>query len=388
MELNNKLWEGIIVDQKTCYYCGTKYPLEEECCPLCGQTEVEPEAVDETPVELTGDIVEEKEVKEKKTRKRGNAISTVICILLAVAILAGALFILNTLGVISFEKEPADETSLSLPVEEQVPAEVLCTGIDLAPSNAAFNEVGTTVSLIVTVEPAGCTEEIVYQSADESVVTVSDNGVITAVGNGQTEITVSCGEFAKSMDVVCTIADEEEPDHADEPVEVIPETLSLSVEDFTLFEAGETAKITVDGLPEGASVIWSTSNESVAVVQDGKVTGTGGGTATVTATIGDTELKCIVRCNFEGTYVSVTTDETSDDAPFIFPSDVTISVQESFVVRLVQNDARLQGVTWSVANSQVCTVDPNGKVVGLSVGTTEITGVYNGVEYTCIVRCK
>lgn len=375
------------MSQKICYYCGTKYPLEDECCPLCGQTEVEPEAVDETPVELTADLVHE-DIKEKNTQKRGNVISTVICILLAVAVLAGALFILNTLGVISFEKEPADESSLSLPVEEQTPAEVLCTGIDLAPSSAAFNEVGTTVSLLVTIEPAGCTEEIVYQSADETVATVSENGVITAVGAGTTEITVFCGEFAKSMDVVCTIEDAQVPEDTDEPVEDTVESASLSAEDFTLFEAGETAVITVNGLPEGATVAWTSSNESVAVVKDGKVTGTGGGTATVTATIGDTELKCIVRCKFEGTYVPETTDETSDDEPFIFPEDVTITAQETFVVRLVQNDARVQGVQWSVANSQICTVAPDGTVVGVSTGTTKITGVYNGVEYTCIVRCK
>lgn len=390
------------MNQKVCYYCGTKYPLEDECCPLCGQTEVEPEALDETPVELTADVTDEdvKENDRKKSKKGGarssnpsNVISTIICILLAVAVIAGTVFILNTLGIISFEKQPADDSSLTLPVEEQTSAEVLCAGIDLAPSNAAFNEVGTTVNLIVTIDPAGCTEEVSYQSGDETVATVSDSGVVTAVGSGTTEITVTCGNFAKSMEVVCTI-EEEVPEEPVETIEIDPESVSLSTEDFSFFEAGETAKITINGLPEGAQVKWSSSNEAVAIVEDGKVTGTGGGTATVTAAIGETELKCVVRCKFEGTFVPETTetgdtaDDSSEEAPFIFPADVTISVDETFDVRLVQNDARIQGVEWSVADGSICTVDANGAVIGQAPGVTEITGLYNGVKYTCIVRCR
>lgn len=376
---------------KICYYCGTEYPAEAPCCPLCEQTEVEPEAVDEIPAELEVEMIDEKdailEAKKAKKAKRGNVISTVVCVLLAVAIVAGALFILNTLGVISFEKEPADETTLTLPVEQQTPVEVLCTGIDLTPSNAAFNAVGSTVNLIVTVEPAGCTEALAFQSADESVATVTENGIVTAVGNGTTEITVSCGQFAKSMDVVCTIA-EETPEDVPETGEVDLSSLALSVEDFTLFAPGETAQISIDGLPENVEVTWSSSDETVAVVKDGKVTGTGGGTATITAMVADVKLSCIVRSKFEGTFVPETTDETSEDAPFIFPEDVTITVQETFVVRLVENDARIQGVSWRSANEQICTVAADGTVVGIAPGVTEITGTYNGQEYTCIVRCK
>ena len=90
------------MDQKTCYYCGTKYPIEDECCPLCGQTEIEPEALDETPVEITTEPEVDNSVEERQQRRNKNAnlVSTIICIVLAIAVVAGALFILNTLGVL------------------------------------------------------------------------------------------------------------------------------------------------------------------------------------------------------------------------------------------------------------------------------------------------
>lgn len=384
------------MEQKTCYYCGTKYPLEDECCPLCGQTELEEEALDEMPVELTvEDPAEQTPIKSAKGKaraaKRSNVISTIICILLAMAVVAGALFILNSLGILSFEEKPADESSLTLPVETDRPLEVPCIGIDLAPGSAAFNEIGTSITLAVTVEPSDCTEEIVFESSNESVATVSADGKVTAVGNGAAEITVTCGEYAKSMEVFCQIEEVPEetdtPDNTDEPVT----ELSLSTEDFSLFEAGETAKIVVNGLQDGETVHWSSSDETVAAVDEGKVTAVGGGTATISATVGDTTLKCIVRCKFEGTapVQPTTPDETTDDgAPFLSHEDVTLTQGETFHIRLVQGESRVQGVQWSSTDNSVCDVALDGTVTCNGSGIAKVIGTYNGVQYSCIVRCS
>lgn len=49
-----------------------------------------------------------------------------------------------------------------------------------------------TQQLSVTVDPAGA--EVSYSSADETVATVSDTGLVTGVGNGDTVVTVSAGD--------------------------------------------------------------------------------------------------------------------------------------------------------------------------------------------------
>ncbi len=377
------------MEKKKCYYCGTEYPLEDACCPICEQTEIEPEAIDEAPAEIMEDTVKSAPAKAgraEKKQKRANVISTIVCILLGIAVVAGVLFILNTLGVITFDKTPANETSLSLPVEDETPTEVHCTGVDVAPATVEFIAEGNTIALTASVSPVNCTEKVMFTSSDEAVATVDENGVVTCVGNGTAEITVTCGEFAKSVAVTCTIEEETtEPVEASDPV--------LSSDDFTLFEAGETAMLRVTGIPEGATVVWASSKPAVASVEDGKVTALSRGTATVSATIGDVTLKCIVRCNLPESAEPVVTPDVpevpaADSGIVISHDDVTITFGESFVVRLVQDNARVQGVAWTSSNETVCTVEQDGTVVGRGAGTATVTGTYNGASYRCIVRCS
>ena len=380
------------MEKKKCYYCGTEYPLEDACCPICEQTEIEPEAIDEAPAEImedTAPAVSAKADRVEKKQKRANVISTIVCILLGIAVVAGVLFILNTLGVISFDKAPANETSLTLPVEDPTPADVLCTGVDVAPATTEFIAEGNTIALAVTVSPVNCTEKILFASSDETVATVTDTGVVTCVANGTAEITVTCGEFAKSVQVTCTIEDETEDETTVPEEEMNP---VLSSVDFTLFETGETAKLYVTGIAEDATVEWTSSNPAVASVEDGTVTALGRGTATISAKIGDVTLKCIVRCNLpESAAPVITPDNTENNTGntdiIISHDDVTIAFGESFLVRLVQDNARVQGVSWTTSNESVCTVEQNGTVVGRGTGTATVTGTYNGMTYRCIVRC-
>jgi len=68
--------------------------------------------------------------------------------------------------------------------------------------------------------------------------------------------------------------------------------------DFTLKNIGDSFRLEVENLPEGAEVMWSISDESVATIaEDGTVTAVAGGTATATAAFGDggSGLSCIVR---------------------------------------------------------------------------------------------
>lgn len=49
---------------------------------------------------------------------------------------------------------------------------------------------GATRQLNVTVEPDGIEAEVTYLSSDDAVATVDENGLVTAIGEGTTTITV------------------------------------------------------------------------------------------------------------------------------------------------------------------------------------------------------
>ena len=82
--------------------------------------------------------------------------------------------------------------------EEYVPA----TGITLNQSSINLN-VGATETLTATVAPVGAYPNVIWSSSDDSIATVSANGVVTAVAEGSATITAMTisGGFTSSCEV-------------------------------------------------------------------------------------------------------------------------------------------------------------------------------------------
>lgn len=159
---------------------------------------------------------------------------------------------------------------------------VPATGVSLTP-DVLNVEKGSTIQLSTSVTPLNATNKTVtYSSNNTNVATVSANGLVSAVNEGQAIITVTTqdGNFTDSTSVTVNPAG---TGTAVTGVSVSPETRSLTLgNSFTA-----TATIT----PANATnknVTWSSSNSSVADVNSsGIVTSTGIGTAVITATTVD-----------------------------------------------------------------------------------------------------
>lgn len=113
--------------------------------------------------------------------------------------------------------------------------------------------------------------EIVWITSDESVATVSDDGLVTAVGSGTAFVTAGAeNEFATAI------------------IEVkAAESLSVG-EDFLTMEPGQSALLSVETVPASGAeeIVWTSSDESVATVsENGEVTAAGKGQAVVRAEI-------------------------------------------------------------------------------------------------------
>ncbi len=143
---------------------------------------------------------------------------------------------------------------------------------------------GESNSISATVQPADLKNfTLIWSSSNESVATV-DNGVITAIGAGTTEISSSS---KNGYSDTCTIT-VRDPIVATE-VQCNQASIEVLIEDsFTL-----TATI----LPENTddtTITWASSDTSVAKVVNGEVTGISVGTATITAT---TANRLSATCN-------------------------------------------------------------------------------------------
>ncbi len=378
------------MERKTCVFCGTEYSTEMSKCPMCGKSET------------SAQVEETVRTEEKAGGGWPVWVWGVLCGVLGALVLGGIVFFLVSMGFFG-KKEPAPVTpppAVSEPVEQppveepEEPAEIdlSCTGLTLSQNGFVLDAAGSHVFLTAIPAPMDTSDLIVYTSGDEAIASVEQNGMITAVAPGQTEITVTCGTVSAVCTIVCEFEAEEpepeEPEKPEEPEEPKePEVVepTLSSVDFTLFRPGEQTKLFVKDAPEGAYVTYVSSDSSVVTVDaNGTVTAVGSGTATITAVMGDKKFTCIARCNLGDSA------ETGDGVFFkISSTDVTLfRAGETFTLSITDQDGKSVGVNWHTSNTAVCTVDLNGKVTAVGKGTATISATYNGQTYSCIVRCN
>ena len=148
------------------------------------------------------------------------------------------------------------------------------TALSLRPTEKA--------TLAATVAPENTTDTLVWTSSNDAVATVK-NGVVTAVKEGKATITAACGN-AKAECVVTVLP----------PILATGVTLDKAA--LKLYE-GDAAKLTATVEPENTTdktIVWTSSDKTIATVKDGAVTAVKAGTATITAACGEAKATCAV----------------------------------------------------------------------------------------------
>ena len=228
-----------------CDVCGTTYPETAQQCPICGcaknttaQT-VAGEAGEGSYAHVKGGrfskanvrkrnktgqeperhVAAERPVKAKEEKKDNtNKILAVIVVLLLLAIVAVLIYMglrvfLPNLG--KTEDPVNNSTTVSTePLEStgpSTPLEIPCTGLTLSKNALTFTGTDQGYLMSVTKMPQDTTDELVFESSDESVVTVSAAGMIKPVAGGHAVIIVTCGEQIAECEINCEFGDYQPP---------------------------------------------------------------------------------------------------------------------------------------------------------------------------------
>ncbi len=138
---------------------------------------------------------------------------------------------------------------------------------------------GDSETLTATVSPSNATNKnVIWKSSNTSVATVN-NGVVTALKAGTATITVTTEDGGKTATCQVTV---------NARIYNV-ESVSLDKTSITLTE-GDSQTLTATVYPANATnkkVSWKSSDESIATVNNGKVTALKAGTATITVTTED-----------------------------------------------------------------------------------------------------
>ena len=441
------------MNQIICDICGSAYPEGYDRCPVCsyprqgGEKIVAAGVVEAAREKVTGGQFSAKNVKKRRKAQKKAALAAgvaaadvpvddeeleedvpvaekpqrnpnrplwiVIIILLLSIILVGAYIAFRFgqgMGLFLPTQTEAPTTTASVPTETTVPPTVPCAGINLDTTVIALDDVGQQHQIGLRLIPGKTTDVPVFVSQDPAVAEVDENGMLTAVGYGQTTVTITCGEIVQECTVMCWFADATtappettaptEPPETTKATEATePAVLKLDQEDVSCFTEGEvfTLYARFGGKSVSRSkVTWSTSDPKIAKVDNGTVTAVGKGTATITAEYNGMKAVCTVRCRFENAAGNGDQEQggqqedqgsQSNTDWKASHSDVSIKVGEVFRLQVTNSAGETAKAIWTMDVDGVVSIDGR-TVTGRAPGTVTLTTVVDGVTMTCIVRVK
>lgn len=261
-------------------------------------------------------------------------------------------------------------TVRNMNVEYYIPRTVYVTDINLNKETLRL-EPEDTETLVATVLPHNADlKTVTWESDNKAVATVDKDGKVTAIAEGTATITAT-SDMVEEIVAECDVT-----------VAVFVTGVTLDQETIALTFGGDGGTLTATVAPANATVktlTWTSSDETVATVEEGVVTPIGGGTAiiTVTTTDGGFTAECEVTVNVLVTGVSLDEDTLS----LIAGGEVG-----SLIATIAPTTATNKNVTWTSSDEAVATVE-DGTVTPLTAGTTTITvtTVDGGFTDTCVV---
>lgn len=149
--------------------------------------------------------------------------------------------------------------------------------------------VGDTETITATVLPENATNKNVTWSSDNKNVATVENGKITAISEGVATITATSHDGKIKATCKVTVNKKSTTEEGDTNKEIKVQNITMNVGKLSL-NKGASFIFATTITPENATnktIIWSSDNENVAKVEDGKVTAISEGTATITATTVD-----------------------------------------------------------------------------------------------------
>ena len=270
-------------------------------------------------------------------------------------------------------KDGGKTASCSITVTE---SKVAVTSITLDKETVELTE-GATLKLTATILPENATNKnIVWTSSAATVATVDATGLVTAIAPGESIITAKTEDGGKTATCKVIVTAQQHP----------VEGVSLDKTSAELVE-GETITLVAIVTPDNASnknLSWSTSDASVASVENGLVTAIAPGAAVITVTTedGGKTATCNIQVKAKEYPVEgVSLDKTS--------AELVEGEKMTLTATIAPANASNKNVTWSSSNASVATVD-NGVITAVAPGSAVITVITEdgGKIASCAVTVK
>lgn len=365
-----------------CDICGTSYPDTADCCPICGCSrdaagsilgeDFLEQPADETVQEqdfpkkrkeifdydeVNSDPGEEQvtyaeteydeeELDEEEESRPNTLLVIILTVVIALLLMAaGFIFVRYFLPNMGGKPDAAVQTTVST---EAASAETTEPGIPcqelyiISGKTIELNKEGQMFLLHVKASPENTTDKILFASGDESIATVTEDGKVTAISEGETVISISCGVSTMECPVTVKYIEETVP-----PTTEAPETVATEATEGT-------------AEPQNAETEAPVATEAPAATE---------------ATEGATSPSAPAQTNLKNVTLKLK------------KTDIRLGVYYEYKL-LLDCGLEQNEVQWTSEHPYIASVDENGVVKAIKAGTTAITATYGDQKVQCIVRCS
>ncbi len=227
-------------------------------------------------------------------------------------------------------------------------------------------------------------KDLIWDSSDESIATVDQDGNVKALKEGTVTITVKTSDGKYQSSCIVTVHESE------------TEVVEVSISGAATVLVGNTIHLTANIKPDNAKnkkVTWKSSNNSIATVdENGYVRGLKEGAVTITATTENgktaTYKVTVKNSTHNATNPQTNNNNSSSNSPTpSTPSTVSVisvSIENGTDTMYVGDSRKLtaninpanasdQKVTWSSDHPEIISVDESGNIKANGIGQATIT---------------
>lgn len=237
--------------------------------------------------------------------------------------------------------------------------ETAAESITITPRGPFTLNIGQSIQLTATVGPETTTDKSVSWMSQTSAVSVDQNGLVTAIAPAENNWIRAINSAGQDDFVYVT---------------VLPTPVSAIKIDKSSLElrVGESAQISATVEPDDATdktLVWESDNTEIATVDNyGNILAKALGNVPITVMANDGS----------GVSASIAVSVVPTPATgieIIEPATTRLKVSESLrlAAMVTPDDATDRSVMWSSDNTAIATVDANGTVIAVEVGTVTIT---------------
>lgn len=199
-------------------------------------------------------------------------------------------------------------------------------------------------------------QKVTWTSRNPKIATVDEDGVVTGLTKGRVTIDAKA---ADGSNVVGSVV-----------LNVTQDVTDIVVGQYDVTVAtGRSVQLKVNVLPQSAndrSVTWTSSDESIATVRNGQITGRRAGECYVTCT---SNSNPDISADVAVSVIQMVTKITFQTAPGLsFP----VHTSQQLDWEVYPEDATIKDVTFRSLSPKIATVDQNGMVTAVSRGQAKI----------------